>query len=151
MCCNQHHTQLLQSESSVMEQIGMALARFSSWWRDDATSSSPSFIIAQLCRVISPVISRHHFMDLMMEGHLWYCRMLVWKTPSIKTGSKCWLQNRPLCGLSRGSFDKLLECKASHSINQRGFSWRPQVEWKMALKLMDGREIEKRMLKRGVE
>lgn len=49
----------------------------------------------------------------------------------------------PLCGLSCGSFDKLLECKASHSINQRGFSWRPSAECRMALKVVEERNTER--------
>lgn len=77
-----------------------------------------------------------------MERHLWYCKTLVWKKLPTKADSNVgW--NGPLCGLSCGSFDKLLECKASHSINQRGFSWRPEAECRMALKLMDERDIEK--------
>lgn len=114
----------------------------SSWWKDETTSPSPSLIITLRCRVIFPLISLRHVISLMMERHLWYCKTPVWKELPTKAESNAgW--NHPLYGPSCGSFDKLLECKASHSINQRGFSWRPWAECRMALKLMKERKDRK--------
>lgn len=125
-----------QDAGSLDKQVEVS----SSWWKDETTSPPPSLIITLRCRVIFPLISLRHVISLMMERHLWYCKTPVWKELPTKANGG-W--NHPLYGPSCGSFDKLLECKASHSINQRGFSWRPSAECRMALKLMKERNRER--------